>query len=952
MTAILQHTVTKQGVTFRLVDSASEPIPLDNWGSFTVTTGHGQGSVGCLLGLMVDEKTHSSDNVSIQVAHGEIAALDPVRLTQLGLPAAAPHRLELRGSGLLSAPGFSFEYRLITPSGRPAIGVQRTGVQLKAGNNLYTLLDPLYSLLTDLESFNNTPPENLDQRFMIWAELKKLLPADAVVDDHLRNMHIVRADSFTIDFDDKEQVNPVLLATADHSEPSVHSSDWTTREILTPIAQRSMFSRFAALSDVQARYVLEGGWYVVLSKPIRQALEVVKEYQGRKVEERRALLDNPVGILKERLVGQLTDEQIEAIFEETPAFLSARVQGLGEWNPKLCAYMLPGTQKWLPPESALLNLPLQDQVFSIPSHELPELAKKMHTALAAGDSEITFADQTFPVTPESCDTITTLVHKAEKLTKTHTPEDDKSRTLDLVPQIIDNLDNLGFSVEPRPTRGSIGGLPANLESSLYKHQRVGLQWLQEHWVKGNSGALLADDMGLGKTLQALAFMAWVQEQKEKEPLTPKPFLIVAPTGLLKNWEDEAMQHFAAPGLGELTRAYGGGLRDLMAETQREQIKKINHTDWVLTTYETLRDRIKLFIGVDWGLVVFDEAQKIKNPTARVAEMAKSLQADFTLALTGTPVENRLSDLWSIVDTTNPGLLGALKKFHDDFEKPAQSDPTAAAPLAHKIMEEQKPSIMLRRLKEDHLEGLPVKKQWLLTEEMPPQQAQAYEEIVASAATADMSKGAMLEILHALRKVSVLAVPLGAAGMTDEIVYSSARLRAMINVMDELFAKNEKLLVFVEFLDLQESLIPYLQQRYLLPKPPLRISGKVSGAKRKSLVDSFQQSRSNLFDVMLLSPKAGGVGLTLTAANNVIHLTRWWNPAVEDQCTDRVYRIGQNKPVNVYLPLAIHPRFNEHSFDQNLHLLLERKRKLSRSVLTPPAMDDSDLAGLFSHSVGK
>jgi SNF2 family DNA or RNA helicase len=210
---------------------------------------------------------------------------------------------------------------------------------------------------------------------------------------------------------------------------------------------------------------------------------------------------------------------------------------------------------------------------------------------------------------------------------------------------------------------------------------------------------------------------------------------------------------------------------------------------------------------------------------------------------------------------------------------------------------------------------------------------------------------MLGVLQNLRKVSLIAESPGAGGLSDRDIENSARLRATVRILDDIRNKGEKALLFLEFLDLQEALLPYLQQRYGLPRPPLRISGSVDGDKRKQRVDVFQHGEIGEFDVMILSPKAGGVGLTLTAANHVIHLSRWWNPAVEDQCTDRVYRIGQGRTVNVYLPLAIHPRFRGHSFDRNLHALLEQKRRLSRSVLAPPTASDSDLETLFINTVG-
>lgn len=939
-------------VTFSLEDASRSPVPVSEWGRLTIDTERGRGSVGHLLGLVEDDQATVEDSSRVHVTHDEVAALEPIELERLGLPPASPHRLELKGSGLLTSSSFRFCHRLIGPNGRPSLGTKRTGALLRAGNATYTLLDPLYSLIEGIEAFNQTPPGDQDGRFLIWADLKKLLPDDAVVDDHLRTMNIVRADAISLDYTPDEQIHPVLLAKKIQSDVEPDFDPGV--ESLTPEAQQSFAQRFERAPTARARYALEGGWYVVLGDSVREALKVVKDFQGRSVAEKRALLANPMGILKEHLGDSVTEEQIENVFEDTPEFVSARVQRLGAWSPKLCAYKIPSTQNWLPPEETVLGIPLQGKLIEVPIKAIPALMDEVHGALDEGKTEIVYEGQSVPISEET-------MEQLQRLAGTPRPmEDDKfqreatesaNQRAELVPQIIDNLESLGFEAPPRQTRGQAGGLPAVLRSEPYFHQRQGLEWLQEHWVNGSRGALLADDMGLGKTLQTLAFVAWVQEQMEVGATQRKPFLIVAPTGLLRNWEDEAKNHLVEPGLGELVKAYGGNLKELLGLSHREQMRRLRESDWVMTTYETLRDRINAFIGVKWGIIAYDEAQKIKTPTARMTEMAKSLEADFILALTGTPVENSLSDLWSIVDMTNPGLFGSLQDFRTTYETPSQTDPQAAAPISDKIMKESKPAVMLRRLKEDHLPGLPEKTQSILKEPMSAEQAAAYSEVVAAATAGAGEKGSMMKALQDLRRISVLGQALGAEGLTDTGIEASARLRAMVKVLDELKETGEKALIFVEYLDLQEVMIPYLQRRYGLSHPPLRISGSVSGTRRKSRVDEFQAGSPDEFDVMLLSPKAGGVGLTLTAANHVIHLTRWWNPAVEDQCTDRVYRIGQKKPVHVHLPMAIHPTYGDHSFDKNLHALLESKRKLSRSVLAPSTLNDSDVADLFENSVG-
>ncbi len=929
-------------------------MPTVEWGRSPVATNGHPASVGPLLGLMQDEKAFADPDHTVTVDHRHLAALGDVAIQQLGLPSAAPYRLNVRGEGILTSPRFQFRFHLVGHDGRPVMGAQRTGVLLQVGSKQYTLLDPLYSLLEGMAAFNATPPEEMDQRFLRWADLKALLPEDAVVDDQLRTMNIVRADSFTLDLDDAGGFSPLLLSRP-HTppDPAEDAARGLGSPVLPAAPQQEFARRFRALPQAQGRYVAGRNWFVVVPEPLKKALGLVRRMQEAPAAERRAFVANPQAALKEALQGELGGVSVEHLFEETPEFLSERILRLGEWQPKLCAYKVEKRQPWLPDDEVEYRVPVGKLLVQIKAKDIPALVEKIDRAMEQGQASVEHEGQTIPATEESRDGLTPLLPKprdSEPPPPAEGEPPEKARPA--VPILIDNIDALGFVAKPRSTRGQAGGIPGLLATArLYEHQLRGLHWLQEHWAKGSLGALLADDMGLGKTLQVLAFLAWVQEQMEAGLHPRKPFLVVAPTGLLKNWEDEARQHLSEPGLGGLFRAYGSGLRELSDLTHRQRAERLRDADWVLTTYETLRDKIRYFIGVEWAVAAFDEAQKIKNPASRLTEMAKSIKADFVLPLTGTPVENRLADLWSIGDAAVPGLLGSLKEFHAKFEKPAEDNPESAAELKVRLQETTRPPFMLRRMKEDHLKGLPEKREEEIRVEMPAAQANAYAAVVAGAAQVAGKLGGMLEVIHALRKVSLLPEPLGPEGVTDEVVKSSARLAALVSTLDAIRDRGEKALVFVEFLHLQDALIPYLQQRYALDAPPLRISGSVGGPVRKQRVDAFQAKAPGRFDVMLLSPKAGGVGLTLTAANHVIHLSRWWNPAVEDQCTDRVYRIGQKKPVQVYYPMAIHPTYRELSFDQNLHNLLGRKRRLSRTVLAPPAAGDGDLAALFGASTG-
>ena len=346
-------------------------------------------------------------------------------------------------------------------------------------------------------------------------------------------------------------------------------------------------------------------------------------------------------------------------------------------------------------------------------------------------------------------------------------------------------------------------------------------------------------------------------------------------------------------------------------------------------------------------IVFDEIQRIKTPGTLMTHAAKALNGDFVIGLSGTPVENRLADLWCVVDSTYPGYLSDLAQFSANYE--ANMSVEKLGSLKALLTEEQQssPPVMLRRMKVDHLPGLPEKLEHVLPEKMPPEQAAAYTDAINRARGAD-GKQAMLQTLQQIRNISLH--PLHPDLSSDkEYPLLSARFKATLSVLDQISDKGEKVLVFLENHEMQRYLAGYLQRRYSLANLPLLINGAVKGSERQSRVNRFQSGRRG-FDVMILSPRAGGVGLTLTAANNVIHLSRWWNPAVEDQCSDRVYRIGQDKLVNIYYPQAVHPNFGSKSFDLTLHNLLARKRQLCSDLLMPPGNSDGNAEELFKQSV--
>lgn len=920
--------------------------PVERWGLFKIQHQNGQGCVNSLfrdedLELKPTEKSHS-----VICSKVFIASLTELEIKQLGLPAPSQAKIKIKSKGLITQSNFEIGYTLLRADGRPFLGLKREGLFIKAAGKSETLLDPIYSLIDKIDNFNTAKFSDMDERFVAWGEIQELLPEDAVIDGQLSNITICRADRFTLDITPGGGFNPVLIK-ADDEKSWADSSQSDINYAVPKTRQKEFEKQFKNWGAIKTNYPIGRGTYVVLPKRVTNVLSVVKSYQTKSAEERLSFISNPQKYINEQLEERQVTEDLENLFVETPEFISQRIENIGIWEPKLCAYKIEREGDWLPEDGDRLYVPIGDQLVNISSNDLKTLLNEVVEALDTGKSSVNYQQHSIPATIETKNSII-------KLLKPYQEEGDEPEAFSLqvvAPILKDNIEDVEFDVIKHKQRHPINRVAQRLKTTtLFEHQNYGLEWLANHWESGSIGALLADDMGLGKTLQTLAFLASIKEQMDAGSHPRKPFLIVAPSGLLKNWEDEANIHLHEPGLGEGFKAFGSTIRKLKGLSTVERTEFLAKSDWVLTTYETLRDKITYFLSVDWGATIFDEAQKIKNPTSRVTEMAKSLSSDFTLMLTGTPVENELKDLWCIVDTAQPGLFGSLREFHENYAKPAQSDPSEAQRLKEVLVEKTSPPLMLRRLKQDHIKGLPDKNIKEVLIDMPKLQADEYENIVKDAQLYRAKPGGILKFVQLVRKASLVAEEFDINGINDGVVQRSARLTALIEILDGVANRGEKALVFCESLDVQQHLAGYLQQRYQLPSRPMRINGGVDGATRKKYVDIFQSAPNGEFDVMLLSPKAGGVGLTITAANNVIHLTRWWNPAVEDQSTDRVYRIGQKRPVNVYIPIAVHPKYKERSFDVNLNRLLTQKRTLSHNALIPGTVTSNEVQDLFEQTV--
>jgi SNF2-related domain/Helicase conserved C-terminal domain/Restriction endonuclease len=693
--------------------------------------------------------------------------------------------------------------------------------------------------------------------------------------------------------------------------------------------------------------------------PLRRSLSVVRNLQLSDDAIRKQFARAPQLYLKEALHDRYNDNAIEHLFIETEQY-SERVVDIGLWAPPVLPWIIRDPNDWLPER---FGVRVGDKYVPVAAEDLPILRQAVETALERGEPKVTFNGEELPATRDTLDALSNLigvVRPTASAAPSDPPPQEEEKPHKHVLVVGENFEQIDFTRELKP-RLAYGGweIPVLVKTPLKPHQRAGITWLLRTWTKGYPGVLLADDMGLGKTFQLLIFFAWLREKMGDPPVSRRaPLLVVAPTGLLKNWEDEHDMHLHGPGLGQLCRAYGSHLGRLKTQRFRDietgmpalDDAAMRQCDWVLTTYETLRDYHFSFAKIRFACAALDEMQKVKNPASLLARAAKTINSEFIVGLTGTPIENRLEDLWAIMDILSPGRLGDLKSFSATY-KPQES--ASLERLRAMLLDEtgDEPAPVLRRLKADHLHGLPEKHVHVRRRKMPEAQAKVYAEVVTRAKSDDA--GRMLEILHHLRGISLHPVwpQTSTINSPDAYISQSARLAETFDILDEINKRREKALIFLESLDMQDQLALIIKKRYGLQKMPMQINGELSGDKRKKAVDSFQRGKSG-FDVMILSPKAGGVGLTLTAANHVIHLSRWWNPAVEDQCTDRIYRIGQDQPVNVYYPMAVHPDYGDASFDEVLNGLLERKRSLGRRMLVPPVNLKEDEAWFVEHLTAK
>jgi superfamily II DNA or RNA helicase len=478
----------------------------------------------------------------------------------------------------------------------------------------------------------------------------------------------------------------------------------------------------------------------------------------------------------------------------------------------------------------------------------------------------------------------------------------------------------------------------SLQATLRPYQRAGLQWL--YLLTGlRLGACLADDMGLGKTIQVLSLLLVL---KSEAIAKLRPSLLVAPASLLANWAAEIVRF--APSLKAVVAHPSAMPSEQLKSSTADGLVDV---DLVITSYGSLA-RVPWLGSTRWRLAILDEAQAIKNPTAKQTRAVKALYADTRIALTGTPIENSLGDLWSIFDFINPGLLGSAKQFSDFVKGLADRPHTPYVPLRNLV----RPYI-LRRLKTDKsiIADLPDKTEVKVFCPLSRKQAalysQAVEDVTRQLEQVDGMKRKGLVLALLLRLKQICNHPshwLGDGAWAEE---DSGKLGRLRDIAEVIAARQEKALVFTQFKETTAPLAAFLGS--VFGRPGLVLHGETQVGKRKELVRRFQEGEDVPFFV--LSVKAGGVGLNLTAASHIVHFDRWWNPAVENQATDRAFRIGQTKNV------LVHKFVCQGTVEERIDQMIESKNQLAGDFLKGGAelqlteMKDEELLKLVALDLG-
>lgn len=874
----------------------------------------------------------------------------------------APFTIAVRASGYIGSPDFTFYCEFHLDRNRHFL--RRTGPFLHRESAIYRLAPSAFALLETIDTFNALTPEEKTKAGALKAlEQVQRLSGDTGLDDYLRSERVLLPQRVKLD----------LAYDVDNRISLVPAFDGVPAE--------AMRREFLRLSEVQPIYDLEGEdgtrTRVVVSEAIQEVLKDLQRVRHVGGNSKANVLADVAGCFSEGVDRELIDLSLFA----------QRVTGIGDAPVRVRVALESRRGDWadcrnIKQAAACITLePIgadrkKGRIDVGTPENLAQLRAAVQLAVQSGEASVAFNGHTIHVNGDLVRGLAEIQHVFPETSGNDEPDATQQRLRNCRYLIIyTNEESAEYSEGsqeipadrqqiPEATVPRALQLTELRDGSLMRHQRAGVQWLQ-HLFRHREirrGCLLADDMGLGKTLQVLTFLAWCIEEGYTDglgkPVGPyEPILIVAPLILLDTWQEEMKKYFVGGGdiflphiilyekaLRDACQPDSPAGREIQHGVPKLNLERITQNRVVITNYDTVKNYQHSFARIDWSIIVTDEAQTIKDQN-NAANALKSLKALFKIVVTGTPVENRLLNLWNLIDYVQPGsLVGSARDFASRYESgidtlTEEERSARMRALRTNLFFGRSDSFVIRREKESELSGLPRKIERRIDCAMSEQQRSLHIDLVRQINT-PAERPHHFKLLDTLRKIYLHPRLLGEEAITDApqaLAAQCPKLRNLIDLLDTVRSKREKVLIFCRDQRMQNILTIVLEAHFGLTVRTINGDTKRGGHVRKQIVEQFSASAG--FNLLILSPHVAGVGLTITAANHVVHYDRWWNPAKEAQATDRAYRIGQDKDVYVYHLLATDPLGQFESFDRKLDQLLAGKRRLASDFLLPTTTEE-------------
>jgi HJR/Mrr/RecB family endonuclease len=939
---MFRYTVDKNNFSFYFLNELGNKIPVSNWEKLQMEFL----SQLAILKELQDNGLADYSESSCEVDNIEILKLSDIDKQILDLPYSYPFEIFIESDGVLSQNTFKFIYGFydFCPNGT-RLNTKRKGPIIFIDDYEYLLSENQFKICEAIEEFNNLIDSEKGNVINLkkLSELRTLSNESGLTLEHfLSNQELFIPEKIKLDI----EFNDGFLEI------------FPTVDIANSVGFTSTFDRLPSVRDV---YPISGNngetTRVVISENQKSELQKIKS--KRKISDRKSIQE-----IIEHPELFFNDEEVDFT-----VFYSDRVKEIGVYSPKFYPFASPYKSEWIPGIVVKDKVHGEKRIYFKSPERLSDFIEQKEKAVKEKKETVQWEDIEIPI-EDAEKFIKIAKEQFENPNKAVKQEKKIDQEVLIIKENAELTEFSNGSELPDNLKHNFYEI-SNLENSigLMEHQKEGISWLQSLFKENFAGGLLADDMGLGKTLQLLYFIEWHCQHLNDN----KPYLIVAPVSLLENWENEYQKFFSPQNL-PLLKLYGSV--SLTKENNhihnQQDAKRLQTKQIILTNYETVRS-YQISLGlVDFAVIALDEAQKIKTPGTQITNASKALKADFKIAMTGTPVENTLVDIWCLMDFAVPGLLGNAKDFAKKYQKPLSDEDTDIKALTEQLRNNIGVFIK-RRLKSDVAKDLPDKhdnENSRIKKVMPSVQLDRYTQEIELANNSDLEgvekRNQKLKSIWAVRDISDHPFLIESQILnftSEELISSSSKLQTTIGILADIKSKSEKAIIFADRRETQKMLQKIVYDTFGIftsiingdTPTTKQLEGK-SKLSRQQTIDRFQAEEG--FNIIIMSPIAAGVGLNVTKANHIIHYTRHWNPAKEEQATDRAYRIGQQKDVYVYYPMAIFPEDMKDengnrlkSFDEILDTLLNNKKALAINTLFPTEQAEISPDELFGNIFG-